>query len=340
MTDIDIVYTGDKNYSTPIIVSMTSVVKNLSENYHAHFHLFLRECDQDVMDKYDCAKAELNCSVTIYQMEQYDCLFNDVDVTKFGNQWINIVCYYRLLMFRILPDNIHKCFYIDGDIIVDTDLSKLYETMKENEIASVVVEVPAMQNRKTTLAHFYEWEEFSKFAKDANAYPHFNAGFFLLNVDLARKKQLWDKFVEFYKKHPNPKYADQDILNAIIGQDRPGELNILPPEYDVFCDLDYEKIYDDAYYSPDDIKRSFESPKIIHYGGPGKPWMFVVKHHFDKWFEYALQSPVKDEVISLMEVIMNDKNQRLKDEIDELETSTRKALINLVEIFIRKVRKR
>ena len=45
--------------------------------------------------------------------------------------------YYRLLLPALLPD-VEKCIYIDGDTIVDGDISKLYaEDLGDNLVAGV-----------------------------------------------------------------------------------------------------------------------------------------------------------------------------------------------------------
>lgn len=118
-------------------------------------------------------------------------------ISTFKNKYISLATYYRLLMFKILPEDVDKCFYIDGDMIIDTDLSIIYDNLREEKLASVVVEPLAMQHKKSILPHCYEVEDFKNFQNDALEYPYFNTGLFLVNIKLANELNLFKKCLIF-----------------------------------------------------------------------------------------------------------------------------------------------
>lgn len=90
-------------------------------------------------------KNKYNFEVVNIAVENYIHLFDKIDITKCKIPYVSLATYYRFLMFKVLPQDVDKCFYIDGDMIVDTDLSLLYESLSEDKLASAVVEPLAMQ---------------------------------------------------------------------------------------------------------------------------------------------------------------------------------------------------
>lgn len=294
--NINFVLTGDENYIMPLGVVMTSILKNLADNRKACFYLFTTNFSKSALDKIYEIKKIRECEIVNIPMEKYIHYFKDIDISKFKLSYVSLVCYYRLLMLKILPQSVKKCFYVDGDMIIDTDLSKIYDKMSADQIASVVVEAFAMNDRKNILSHLYKMKAFAKFQKEPLKYPYFNAGFLLLNIDMARKEHLFDKAMKFLNENPNPPLADQDTLNAIIGQQYTDKIEYLAPEYNVFCDLGINSVKwsKNAYYPVKLIEKSIKKPKIYHYAGGCKPWLNNENNHNSIWWKYCKLSPWKD----------------------------------------------
>ena len=296
MRAVNYLITGDQNYVNQIVVTMTSILKNtLSRD--VSFHIFIGGVTDERCTVFNSVKRIRDCSVNIYHMEDYEHYFEKVCPEKSLNPHVSKAGNYRLLMSEILPDDVEKCFYIDCDVIVDVDLSEIYDSMQSDELALIVSEIGAMEWRESMLKHWFEWEEFSKFVSSPYEYPHFNDGFFLLNVKLAKEVNMFSLILDFISKHDFIPYTDQDILNAVIGQMRPGKVRILPPHYDVFWNTDHYVRYSRAYHSPEEIQDSFEHPKVIHFCGPWKPWDCGGWPHYELWWKYAEMSPVASEFL-------------------------------------------
>ena len=299
---LHVALTLDHNYVLPVSVLITSILKNLNSSCNITFHLIVSKfsnTDKEIICK---LKSIKDFEVVYYEAEKYADLFSRVDVCKFRNQYINIVCYYRLLLFKIIPLEVKKIFYIDGDMIVNTDLSRIYEVV-DNNLAALVVETVAMTYRDTGLKHLHEYPEFSNFSKSPMDYPYYNAGFELLNLEKIREYNLWDEAWKFFDAHPNPPYADQDIINAIIGQAHRSEVYILGPEYNVFCtnNINHEYGHDDAFYPRISTVNAYQNPKILHYAGPDKPWINGNSCYYDVWWNYARMTPLLIELLKLSE---------------------------------------
>ena len=312
--NIDVALTLDNNYVVPISVLITSILENLDPSRSVTFHMIVSGFTDKEKSTINKLKTIRDFEVIYYDAEKYIHLFSEVNVSSFKNKYINLVCYYRLLLFKIIPPEVKKIFYIDGDIIVNTDLARIYDTV-DDKLAALVVEVIAMTFRKEGLKHLQNYEEFDKFNKNPMDFPYYNAGFELINLDKARQYNMWDRAWDFFHKHPNPPYADQDIINAIMGQEHRDEIYILGPEYNVFCtnDIDHKHGHDDAFYPRSSTIEAYANPKILHYAGPDKPWINGRCYYYNIWWDYAKKTPIQSEIINVAQLsllkLTKSKNQ-------------------------------
>lgn len=292
---INFVLCGDKKYVKPLGVTITSILLNLNKNSYPRFFIFESGFDEHDIKILKKVQKVRKCEINIIDIEQYNFLFQNID-TSTSNlaNYISVATYYRLLMLKFLPDDVDKCFYIDGDMIVDTDLYTVYNEFDSNKLLASVVEIYAMQFREEILKKHFRMQPFYKFAKEPFKYPYFNAGFFLLNVKMAKEEHLFNKAVNFLKNYPNPPYVDQDVLNAIIGQEYTDRISYLDPSYNVFCQPDLNIEYNNAFYSQDVIKKALKNPKIYHFGGANKPWInCFIPNYYSVWWKYCKKSPYK-----------------------------------------------
>ena len=234
---VNIVLTGDENYVMPMGVAMYSIIRNLSPNKTARFFLFVSGWS-DIHEKQ--IRQVQNCEIVIMPVEKHLHYFDNAETKKFKLEYIHSLApYYRLLIPKILPEYVDKAFYFDADMVADADLSAIYDTMPNDKLLAAVVELVANAGKEKILEHCSAWKEFEKFNRHPDKAPYFNAGFFLMNIKLARDLNIFDEFMSFLKAHPNPPYCDQDTLNAVCGQKYNEKMVYLPLEWNVFCDMNY-----------------------------------------------------------------------------------------------------
>ena len=291
MKNINIVLTGDKNYTKILGIAMTSILENISDDCRARFFLFHQGWLQYDIKEIDKLKLKYNCEINYIAMENYLKLFDFVNDSNFRNKWITISCLFRLLMFNILPDDVDICFYIDGDMIVNCDLSKI--TLPENKMFGAVIEPIAMQRREKLLSHCFELEEFYRFKKNPLEFPYFNAGFYIVDIKLAKQMGIFEQCINILKNRPNLPYADQDVLNIIFSQNNIEKVYFLPPEYNVFATINYnDTIFDRLPYPAEKLDYAYNNPQIIHYVAGNKPWINQnVKNYYNIWWKYYKISP-------------------------------------------------
>lgn len=102
---------------------------------------------------------------------------------------VSIATYYRLFVAQILPEDVHKIIYLDGDMIVRGSLEKLWNTDLDGY----------------SIAAVHDMDEQKHIDSHRLPYPmetgYFNAGMQLINVDYWRKNDGLSLFLNFLKEY-------------------------------------------------------------------------------------------------------------------------------------------
>ena len=107
---INFVLTGDKNYTIPITVAITSILVNINKSRICRFFLFTTDFNENDINIILKLKKKCNFELVNIDIKNYKNIFDKMDISTFKNKYISLATYYRLLIFKILPDNIDKCF--------------------------------------------------------------------------------------------------------------------------------------------------------------------------------------------------------------------------------------
>ena len=232
--------------------------------------------------------------------------------------------YYRLRLLDLLPEDVDRLLYLDGDIIVNKNLTDLYHTgLGENLIAACTDMVSFEEKRKS--GRVKAWPRMLGKLLEEDRY--FNSGMILMDVERLRKKYSFETYRELMEANDKEiRYPDQDLLN-LVHQDETlildaWKYNCMP--YNVFriADKSCEELKESAY--------------ILHFAGP-KPWDDGDHIHYETeqlWWDAALKTPYKQEFLirflqgslrcrSLEEEIrrLYDENARLKEGLESIKHS-------------------
>ncbi|MDR0967221.1 MAG: glycosyltransferase family 8 protein [Rickettsiales bacterium] len=263
----------DRNFLMPALVMMKSVVQTLAKNRTARFFILSADLTDDDKSFFDAIKSD--AVIEIISIKKYMHYFSDIDVKKSDLGHINTLgTYFRLLIPVALPDDVDKCFYMDTDIIVNSDISEIYDAFPSDKLMAAGIEVCVMVTPDYQ-KHLKQMDEFTKFNKNPEKYPYFNAGVFILNLKMARDMGIMKKWFDYLGRHPNPRFVDQDILNAVCGQKHSDKMVYLPYKYNAMMNVMYPKKMIGAYYPPDEIVAAVKNPVVSHFVGGIKPWLVM-----------------------------------------------------------------
>ncbi len=250
---VDICFASDDSYAPHLWVAIFSLIKNLNKSFLANIFIL------DWWIRKENKEKILKSIANFKNFKIYYLKFENSSYKEYPcNIWI--ATYYRLEIWKLLK-NIKKILYIDCDVIIDKDLSKIFSYDITNYYFWAVSEI--------TLRNYYK--DKLNFWKDS---IFFNAWVLLLNLEKIRKEKFFEKVKKYIIKNKDNLFDnDQQALNQIWKNQW---LN-LEPKYNSLPLNFYTKKYKNLWYKKKEFFESIENPIIIHYAWE-KPWKYFCDH--------------------------------------------------------------
>lgn len=256
--EIPIFFSTDDNYIPYLDVAISSLIANASKDHNYRIIILntgikpeniskikLNECDGFVIDFIDISSS----------LEDIKSLFKSV-------YHFSIVTYYRLFIASLFP-RYDKIIYLDCDLVVLGDISKLYEIELGENILGAVPDQFVCTTK--------EFRLYAEKAIGVDPDTYFNAGVLLVSLEQFRKNDIEKKFVDLITGYDFDLLdPDQAYLNYLCF----GKTHILP--------VGWNK-------APSDIP--CEEKNIVHYNLYKKPWQYDDVFDGEYFWKYAERSP-------------------------------------------------
>ncbi len=206
--------------------------------------------------------------------------------------------YYRLVLPELLP-GYDKILYLDSDMVVQDDIAKLYREDVEGYLLG------ACHDADTAgLYNGYEPEK-KKYTdivlKLKEPYQYFQAGTLLMNLKEFRNTYTVEEILK-YATSIKFQLLDQDILNKLCE----GKVKFVDMAWNVMVDFERKRQSQIIALAPkwlnDLYKESRKHPKIIHYAGPEKPWLYPEMDFGIEFWKFAKNSPYYECMLSRMAI--------------------------------------
>lgn len=277
MSRISIVCTIDNNYSQHCAVLLSSVFENNKESF---FDIYILSDFIDEVNKNKLSKLVDNYTQKLYFIQIDKKQFEGLPYGgKFSN--ISLATYYRLILPDVLPKTLDKVLYLDCDIVVNDEISSLWNLdLQKNAVAGVEDSVEISSNAPKRLGY-------------SSNYSYFNAGVMLMNLSALREMQFTQKAFSYIELHLKEiVYHDQDILNALLYDKK----IFLPIKWNVMeCFLFRHPLIHSKYER--ELGDAQKKPIIIHFTGKMKPWYKECNHPYKgKYYKYLLFTEWKEYV--------------------------------------------
>lgn len=183
------------------------------------------------------------------------------------------VVLYRL----VLPDVLQGCerfVFIDADVIVNADISELYEIdMGENWIAAARgVGFPGWAGKDPKKLKWYRDQGITEIT------DYFNAGIMVIDAKAFRANNLFPKLLA--KTLAFSYFKDQDALNIVCR----GRIHYLDLKWNAVVSYSRERSHD-----PDGAQfaQALADAKILHFNSRDKPWNHPALFMAEKWWRHA-----------------------------------------------------
>ncbi len=266
--NINIVCVTDNNYAQHLGVMLCSIFEHQKCDNELNIYVIDGGISEKNKSRLEDIGKRHNATIT----------FLEIDKTIYKNfkisYHINHTVYYRISIPEILDSSIKKVIYLDCDLIIKEDISKLWYTdISEYFIAAV--ENPKF-NRHVNL-------------KIPVNSKYFNTGVMLINLEKWRQYNISIQVIEFIKNNLEKIVLwDQDGLNAIL-YNKWKELHPKWNQQTIMFELAASKTFRN-----EEFYETIKNPSIIHYTTSSKPWHYMNEHPLkSEYYKYIRKTPWK-----------------------------------------------
>ena len=261
---IPVFFSVNDAYSPYLAVALNSIKKNASKDYTYKIHVLgddISAANRRKLSRFsddDFSIEFIPLSETLRGMEGVSSLQNH----RFA-AFASLTIYFRLFIPAIFPQY-DKAIYLDSDIIVPGDISKLWETDLGDKLVGACAD--------------YSIQHIGPFMKYIDEYigvdhrRYVNSGVLLMNLEKLRSADMAGRFLSWMRKYGCATVApDQDYLNALCWDC----IYYLDPAWDTM---------------PSGNDMYVTAPRIIHFNLDTKPWMNREGKYHDLFWKYAADS--------------------------------------------------
>lgn len=279
--EIPIFFTIDDSYAPYLAVALESLMENASPDYLYKIFVIYQELNGENRERLSHMVRD-GFDVELVPMSQGLEDIRDRTENRLRCDYFTLTIYFRLFLAEMFPQY-DKGIYIDSDIVVPGDISKMYEIELGDNIVGAcpdfsIQEIPPLVN----------WVEN---AVGVPKIEYINSGVLLLNLKKMREVRLSEHFLYILNRfHFDCIAPDQDYLNAMCH----GKIHYLPECWDVM---------------PNKEKPPVEQPKLIHYNLYDKPWCYDDVMYEAYFWKYARKTEYYDDIVRAKESYSAEQKQ-------------------------------
>lgn len=262
---IPVFFSTDDNYIPYLDIAISSLVKNASREFEYKIIVL-----NTGLLKENTEKVKKN------EREGVSIEFLDISsrIEKIKSRFKNIyhfsvATYYRLFIASLFPQY-KKIIYLDCDLVVLGDISKLYNTdIGDNIIAAADEEY--VQNTD-------EFRRYAQICLGVNPDTYVNAGVLLLNLEAFRENKIEEKFINLITEY---------------------DFDLLDPDQAYLNYLCYGKIcFLENGWNKEPMQIPLQGEKnIVHYALYKKPWQYDDVIDGNYFWDYAKASPFYEKIL-------------------------------------------
>lgn len=290
---IPIFFAIDNDYAPYLSVAIASLIENASKDYDYVIHIIHQELSEENKRRLGGLARD---GFEIVFTEMADCLrpITDRVENHLRKGQFTLTIYFRLFLADMFPQY-DKGIYLDSDIVVPGDISRLYATELPNDKAFAACSDLSIQNIPILVNYLEN-------AVGVPRMEYINSGVLVMNFKFFREHDFAHRFLELLGKwHFDSVAPDQDYLNAMCS----GRIVYLDKSWDVMPQKSGEKL---------------ASPNLIHYNLFDKPWCVSGVQYEEYFWDYAERSAYYKD-------ILNHKKSHTEDKIE----ADRQGLATLID---------
>ena len=308
--NIPVCFATDEKFVPYLSVAISSLLLRADSSY-SYDVIILHEADfspNTVQKLQDTAKPYPNASLRLINVkEAFEKWKNRVKTTIA----FPVSSYYRFLIPELF-EQYKRVIYLDGDIMLAGDISRLYnQPLPAGTVLAMVQDIIPFAESPSVREEMYLHCQYLSLP---SSLVYSNSGVILWDISQARHFKLTEKLTKGIEKFDQLKFPDQDILNAVCC----GKIYQLHLRFNCF-----NRPPDQPQFSEEEIpvclpawenyalqrKEAENDPVIIHYAGELKPWFYPDVPYGKEWWKEAEKTPLYEEIIQRLRF----HDQKMKD---------------------------
>lgn len=267
METIHLAFCCDDDYAQHLGAALYSALFHLSKSTRADVFVICSKFSSNNKKKIQAVGKKHNTDVRFIEVVEEH--FIGLKTTLY----VSHATYFRIALPDLLPKTIGKVLYLDSDLIVMDDLTKLWNIdINETYLAAV-----PEGDQKNPLIY-----------RDKIDMPpealYFNAGVLIINLEKWRRENISKKLFDYIRENPHKiTWWDQDALNAFF--------------YNSFIPLDSRWNFIPEYREATNtscLDFDRQDTGIVHFVGCLKPWHYASMHPLkSEYYTYLKKTPWK-----------------------------------------------
>ena len=265
---IPICFASDDNYIPFLAVAISSLLDNANKKNFYKIYVLTTQLKQENIDRILKLRTPNSKIEFISLKKELDKIQNLFHLRDYYSK----ESYYRIFIPNVFPEY-SKVLYLDCDITVKGDISKLYNTEIHGYYAGAIVEEVMLS-----------YDVFGKYVEKVdgiNRNKYFNSGVLLINCHRWRKLMVAERFVELLGKYKFRLVQDEDYLNVLCKDN----VKMIP--------LGWNK----TAYKNNDFNDS--GLNLIHWKINWRPWKYKDVLYEEYFWKYAKMTDFYDDLIKM-----------------------------------------
>ena len=293
--NIPIVFSSNQAFVPVLAVMLQSIIEQSTQEHTYDVMILSRDIDSTYEKRlHTMLKGYDNFSLRVIDVSEY---FDQYSLYVANRPDITVETYFRLVIPELMA-GYDKVLYLDGDMIANVDMAELYAIELNEALLAASVDCNSIGCYHKPEVDLKEYRD--QVLKLQFPDQYFCAGVLVMNLEELRKAYSAKDLLELAASYEWLQH-DQDVLN-VIGQ---GRTKLLSPAWDLLRDAGNNQYMPGKLY--EEFLEAERAPKIIHYGGKRKPWIYFDVERGEYFWLYAGKTPFYREILSMVNTANSER---------------------------------
>lgn len=331
--NIPIVFASSEYFVPYTGVTIYSLIKNASTKYNYDIVILSTDMSEKSLILLKNLIKDYS-NINIRKIDVSDLIdLSKLDVKELTH--VSRETYYRLMVSELF-ENYERLIYLDSDLIILDDISKIYNIEMDNKYVAATHDPDFIGEYKGANPKITKYVD--EELKLNNPYDYFQAGVLVFNINNMKKNIKKYELINLAEEKDFI-FVDQDILNLVC-QDK---VFFLEQRWNVLSDCARIRIDGIIVNAPIETYNNYmearKNPAIIHYAGFEKPWDNPLSDFANIYWEYAKCTDFYEAILLRMSLNPALSQINAINNTKCIESSYSYKIGRMITWFPRKVRK-